>query len=86
MTHANAVEGSERWRGSRWLAVAVVGLVCVRVAGVMWAAVGNTHGDYYASLPGTYVRTLNPVLWNSADMEGAMGFQLDTYYHGPTQY
>ena len=28
----------------------------------------------------------SPVLWNSPDMRGAMGYHLDTYYHGPTQY
>jgi hypothetical protein len=44
------------------------------------------HGDYYASLPGTYVKRVNPVLWNSPDMQGAMGYHLDTYYHGPVQY
>lgn len=48
----------------------------------MW----NNRGDFYASLPGTYVKHVNPVLWDSPDMRGAMGYHLDTYYHGPTQY
>jgi hypothetical protein len=69
-----------------WLSVILLALAVVRVGGVVTAAVTNTHGDYYASLPGAYVRTVNPVLWESPDMQGAMGYHLDTYYHGPVQY
>ncbi len=69
-----------------WLSVILLALVVVRVGGVVYSAVTNTHGDYYASLPGAYVRTVNPVLWDSPDMQGAMGYHLDTYYHGPIQY
>jgi len=70
----------------RWLQVLIVALVCARVAGIAWSARTSTHGDYYASLPGTYVQTVNPTLWTSPDMTGAMGYLLNTYYHGPTQY
>ena len=70
----------------RLIRVAVIAVVSIRIASTIWAAVWNTHGDYYASLPGTYVKTVNPVLWDSPDMRGAMGYHLDTYYHGPTQY
>ncbi len=41
-----------------WLRVCLLGLVAVRVIGVIWSAAWNTHGDYYASLPGTYVRVI----------------------------
>lgn len=46
----------------------------------------NTHGDYYAAMPGAYVRTVNPTLWDSPDLQGTWGYHLDTYFHGPTQY
>lgn len=52
----------------------------------MWSATGNIRGDYYASMPGAYVRDVNPTLWNSVDMQGAWGYHVDTYFHGPTQY
>jgi len=68
------------------LTVLLVAIVCVRLAGVAWSAWSNNRGDYYASLPGTYVQTVNPTLWTSPDMTGAMGYLLNTYYHGPTQY
>jgi hypothetical protein len=69
-----------------WLSLLLLTLVAARVAGIAWSALSDTHGDYYASLPGAYVRTVNPVLWDSSDMQGAMGYHLDTYYHGPVQY
>mgnify|MGYP006274878145 CR=1 FL=1 len=61
-------------------------MVLVRIATIIWAGAWNNRGDFYASLPGTYVKTVNPTLWDSPDMRGAMGYQLDTYYHGPIQY
>jgi hypothetical protein len=65
---------------------AIVAVVCIRIAATVWAAAWNNRGDFYASLPGTYVKHVNPALWNSPDMQDAMGYHLDTYYHGPTQY
>ena len=69
-----------------WFSVPLIGVVIVRVAGAVWAALSHTRGDYYASLPGAYVRTVNPVLWDSADLQGAWGYHLETYFHGPVQY
>ena len=69
-----------------WPTALLLALVVIRAGAVVASAVTNTHGDYYASLPGAYVRTVNPTLWDSPDMQGAMGYHLDTYYHGPTQY
>jgi hypothetical protein len=66
--------------------ILVIAIVTLRIASTIWAAAWNNRGDYYASLPGTYVKTVNPALWDSPDMRGAMGYHLDTYYHGPTQY
>jgi hypothetical protein len=57
-----------------------------RVASVVFAATTNIRGDYYASLPGAYVRDANPVLWDSPDLQGTWGYHRDTYYHGPVQY
>lgn len=73
-------------RRTRVLNITVVAVVCIRIASTIWAALWNNRGDFYASLPGTYVKWVNPTLWNSPDMRGAMGYHLDTYYHGPTQY
>lgn len=64
----------------------LIALVIVRVASVTWSATGRVRGDFYASMPGAYVETFNPVLWESPDMTGAWGYHKHTYFHGPTQY
>jgi len=64
----------------------LVALVIARVAGVTWSAIGRTRGDFYATLPGAHVETLNPTLWNSADLTASWGYHQSTYLHGPTQY
>jgi hypothetical protein len=68
------------------IAVLLIALVLVRVASVTWSATTRTRGDYYASMPGAYVETVNPALWNSPDMTGAWGYHNYTYFHGPIQY
>ncbi|HEX6162025.1 MAG TPA: glycosyltransferase 87 family protein [Vicinamibacterales bacterium] len=68
------------------IVILLVGLVAARVLIVTWQAVDRTRGDFYASMPGAYVETLNPALWNSPDMTEAWGYQRDTYFHGPIQY
>ncbi|HYE84937.1 MAG TPA: glycosyltransferase 87 family protein [Vicinamibacterales bacterium] len=73
-------------RTARLLDISVIAIVCVRIATTVWAAAWNTQGDFYASLPGTYVKWVNPTLWDSPDMRGAWGYHRDTYFHGPTQY
>lgn len=70
----------------RWVNVALVALALLRVAAAAWAGVTNIRGDYYASLPGAYVKTVNPTLWDSPDMQGTWGYHLETYFHGPVQY
>ncbi len=64
----------------------LIAVVTARVAVVTWSAIGRVRGDFYASMPGAYVETLNPELWNSPDMTGAWGYHRDTYFHGPAQY
>lgn len=79
-------QGLQRLARSRGLQLLLVLIVCGRVAGVTWSGRVNNRGDFYASLPGTYVQSVNPTLWTSPDLKGAMGYELNTYYHGPTQY
>ena len=67
-------------------ALLLIAIVIVRVASVTWSASQRTRGDFYASMPGAYVETLNPDLWNSPDLAGAWGYHNDTYFHGPIQY
>jgi hypothetical protein len=68
------------------IAILLIALVIVRVGSVTWSATSRTRGDFYASMPGAYVATLNPTLWESPDMVGAWGYHNDTYFHGPIQY
>ena len=70
----------------RWLKVSLLAVVAARVAAATWAAIWNIRGDYYASMPGAYVRTVNPTLWDSPDLQGSWGYHVDTYFHGPVQY
>ena len=69
-----------------WLRPLLIVLVGARVAAAVWAAIHHTRGDYYAAMPGAYVKSVNPALWDSPDLQGAWGYHLDTYFHGPTQY
>jgi hypothetical protein len=68
------------------ISLLLLAAVAVRFAMVTRSATGRTGGDFYASLPGGYVETFNPALWNSPDMGAAWGYHRDTYFHGPTQY
>ena len=61
-------------------------IVIARLALVTRQAVDRTRGDFYASMPGAYVESFNPALWNSPDMTEAWGYHRATYFHGPTQY
>jgi hypothetical protein len=69
-----------------WLRLLLIVLVGARVTAAIWAAIRNTRGDYYAAMPGAYVKDVNPTLWDSPDLKGAWGYHLETYFHGPTQY
>jgi hypothetical protein len=70
----------------RPIAFLLVVVVVLRVGSVTWSATERTRGDFYASMPGAYVEAINPTLWNSPDLQGAWGYHLDTYFHGPIQY
>ena len=51
-----------------------------------YVATRRTGGDFFATLPGGYARTMNPILWESPDLKESWAFHKDTYLHGPSQY
>src|SRR5437868_14309129 len=71
---------------ARTLLILAVLLAALRVAGAVHSARISVGGDFAATMPGAYAETLNPRLWNSADLQGSWGFQKRLYLYGPTQY
>jgi Ca2+/Na+ antiporter len=69
------------WAGG---VAAVLGLV--NFARAVQNARTFSRGDFYYTLPGEYASRLNPALWNSADMQQAIGYNDGAYFYGPTQY
>lgn len=57
-----------------------------RFAATAYGGLTTTVGDFYQTLPGAYVRTVNPALWNSPDLASAAGYHRDIYLYGPAQY
>ena len=86
------MSSSERAPRSQWprpvtillLVAAIVGATRLGVA--VYRAPDSAKGDFAATLPGAYVKTLNPALWNSPDLAGSRGYQREIYVYGPTQY
>lgn len=72
-------------RAIRYLRAAVLALAIARFGLLIFTGQTYTHGDYYATLPGAYVETLNPALWNSPDVGNIQGRE-PTYLRGPSQY
>jgi hypothetical protein len=70
----------------RWVPRILVVAATLRFLGTCVSAIGATHGDFYATLPGAYVERLNPTLWNSPDLRASWAFHQPTYLHGPAQY
>jgi hypothetical protein len=78
-----------RWAAADWgtgLRSALQVAVVARIAAAVRAAALTPNGDFRATLPGGYVRTLNPVLWSSPDLQTSWAFHQNTYLHGPVQY
>ena len=46
----------------------------------------GARGDYAATLPGAYVKAINPVLWSSPDLQYSYVYHRDLYVYGPAQY
>jgi len=65
---------------------ALLGLGLGRFAVTAYTGLTTTVGDFYQTLPGAYVRTVNPVLWNSPDLTGSAAYQREIYLYGPSQY
>lgn len=62
------------------LALAIVRFLLVFESGFRFS-----RGDYYATLPGMYVQSVNPTLWQSSDLDNIQGRE-PKYLRGPTQY
>jgi hypothetical protein len=80
---------SDAWPADRRARLLVA--VCLIVGSVYFAkalyrGASFTQGDFYFSLPGEYAQRLNPTLWNSPDLKGAIAFNHGAYMYGPTQY
>ena len=63
-----------------------IALAAVRLTTLINGSDFSVRGDFFATLPGAYVQTLNPTLWNADDLRLAWGFHRPFYYYGPTQY
>jgi len=61
-------------------------LAAIRLATLVTGTDFSLRGDFFATLPGAYVESLNPRLWNAEDLRLAWGFHRPFYYYGPTQY
>ena len=78
------------YRSRPRLAVAVYAVifavVTLRVTFAVWNGLDNDRGDFYATMPGAYAKTLNPALFDSLDFSESWVFQRDVFLYGPAQY
>jgi hypothetical protein len=61
-------------------------MAAARFGVAVYRAPTSAVGDFHATLPGGYVKTLNPTLWNSPDLITPNRYPRDGYMYGPTQY
>ena len=59
-------------------------LAILRFGHVAYTGLTQSIGDFYSTLPGAYVETFNPTLWNSPDLVDEVG-KRPSYRRGPTQ-
>jgi Glycosyltransferase family 87 len=59
-------------------------LAIIRFGHVAYTGLTHSIGDFYSTLPGAYVETFNPTLWNSPDLVDEVG-KRPSYRRGPTQ-
>ncbi len=69
----------------KWIVVAVVMVAVARFGHVAYQGLTYSIGDFYSTLPGAYVQSLNPTLWASPDLTNMVG-RVSHYHRGPTQY
>ena len=67
------------------IVAALLAIALVRFGAVAHRGLSYSIGDFYATLPGVYVETLNPTLWASPDLTDVQG-KSSFYHRGPTQY
>jgi hypothetical protein len=70
----------------RWVWGLLVAAVILRLGVAVLRGFEHDRGDFYATLPGAYAKTLNPALWNSGDLIDSWGYGREVFLYGPTQY
>ena len=68
----------------RWLVGLLLAVAVARFGHVAYTGLTHSIGDFYSTLPGAYVETFNPTLWNSPDLVDEVG-KRPSYRRGPTQ-
>ena len=68
----------------RWFVGLLLVLAIFRFGQVAYTGLTHSIGDFYSTLPGAYVETFNPTLWNSPDLVDEVG-KRSSYRRGPTQ-
>src|SRR4051812_39474246 len=66
--------------------IVAASVAAARFGAAIYKAPVAAQGDFKATLPGAYAKTINPVLWNSHDLAGSLAYQREIYVYGPTQY
>lgn len=57
----------------KWFVAVLLVLALVRFGQVASTGLTYSVGDFYSTLPGAYVETFNPTLWNSPDLVDEVG-------------
>ena len=69
----------------QWIVAAIVCVAVARFGHAAYQGLTYSIGDFYSTLPGAYVESLNPTLWASPDLTNMVG-RVSHYHRGPTQY
>jgi Tol biopolymer transport system component len=64
---------------------ALVALACLRFGYGIYAGAGQNRGDFFDSMPGRIVETINTTLWQQPGFTETYNAR-HTYVYGPTQY
>ncbi len=67
------------------LVCALLAVGIARFGLVAYSGLTYNIGDFYSTLPGAYVESLNPTLWASPDLTNGRGRGIN-YQRGPTQF
>ena len=69
----------------RWFVGLLLAVAVARFGHVAYQGLTYSIGDFYSTLPGAYVESLNPTLWASPDLTNMVG-RVSHYHRGPSQY